>query len=90
MQGFDERSNCLIREFGDIPRWVTHTGHKYVAYRLAGDDSNPGSPWFVNFHSNRRSQENCKERADHLRWVGGQGCGSPTSSQGRRAPWPTA
>lgn len=27
-QGFDERSNCLIKEFADTPRWVGHTAHK--------------------------------------------------------------
>jgi hypothetical protein len=27
-EGFDERLNCLVREFGDQPRWVSYNAHK--------------------------------------------------------------
>lgn len=27
-EGFDEKHNCLVKEFNDIPRWVTYNAHK--------------------------------------------------------------
>jgi hypothetical protein len=68
-QGFDERHNCLIKDFGDTPRWVTNTAHKYVEYRLQGTE-NPKDitkPWYVNFHTARRSEDGCTGRWAYLK-----------------------
>lgn len=49
-RGFDYKTNCLMREFNDQPRWVTYNAHKYVQYRMS---SRQALPWFVNFHTFR-------------------------------------
>ena len=63
---FDERVNCLIRDFNDQPRWVPKTLHVYLM-RKAGKEVH--FPWFVNFGPNRRIPMSCKQRAEHLRNV---------------------
>lgn len=43
-QGFDERTNCLIRSFVDTPRWVAQTPHKCV-WRERVYSSHESSRW---------------------------------------------
>eukprot|EP00198_Chlamydomonas_reinhardtii_P005334 XP_001694670.1 hypothetical protein CHLREDRAFT_148896 [Chlamydomonas reinhardtii] len=61
-QGFDTRTNCLIRDFADQPRWVTYNAHKYVQYRMS---SRQALPWFVNFHT-YRAELTCDQRRAYL------------------------
>ncbi|GLI70545.1 hypothetical protein VaNZ11_015461, partial [Volvox africanus] len=61
-QGFDTRTNCLIRDFFDQPRWVSYNAHKYLQYRMS---SRQGLPWFVNFHS-FRPPYSCEQRRAYL------------------------
>ncbi|GFR45171.1 hypothetical protein Agub_g6557 [Astrephomene gubernaculifera] len=61
-QGFDTRTNCLIRDFIDQPRWVTYNAHKYVQYRMS---SRQALPWFVNFHT-FRPVISCEQRRAYL------------------------
>ncbi|KAG2498744.1 hypothetical protein HYH03_003483 [Edaphochlamys debaryana] len=61
-QGFDTRTNCLIRDFMDQPRWVTANAHKYVQYRMS---SRQALPWFVNFHTHRPALT-CEQRRAYL------------------------
>lgn len=63
---FDERVNCLIRDFNDQPRWVPKTLHIYLM-RKAGKEVH--FPWFVNFGPKRHTELNCQQRAEHLRNV---------------------
>jgi hypothetical protein len=56
------RTNCLIREFADQPRWVSYNAHKYVQYRLSAKQQ---LPWFVNFHS-YRPPLTCEQRRAYL------------------------
>ncbi|EFJ46165.1 hypothetical protein VOLCADRAFT_93305 [Volvox carteri f. nagariensis] len=61
-QGFDTRTNCLIRDFADQPRWVSYNAHKFLQYRMS---SRQGLPWFVNFHS-FRPPYTCEQRRAYL------------------------
>lgn len=63
---FDERVNCLIRDFNDQPRWVPKTLHIYLMRRA---EKEIHFPWFANFGHERKIQLSCKERAEHLRNV---------------------
>ena len=65
-ESFNARSNCMVREFADFPRWVPRTQHQYVQ-RTAGISTN--TPWFVNFGPKRRNEMSCEDRANHLRQV---------------------
>ena len=67
-ESFDERRNCLIREFSDEPRWAAFTGHKYVQYSMHESTS---TPWFVNYASARRVDPDCAARAAYLKQVRG-------------------
>ena len=67
-ESFDERRNCLIREFSDEPRWAAFSGHKYVQYSMHESSS---TPWFVNYASARRVDPDCAARAAYLQQVRG-------------------
>lgn len=61
-QGFDQKLNCLVKEFIDHPRWVSYSAHRYVQHRLS---SRQVLPWFVNFHTYRPPLD-CKARRAYL------------------------
>ena len=65
-ESFDERLNCLVRDFNDQPRWVPKTLHIYLM-RKAGKEVH--FPWFVNFGPKRQTEVSCQQRAEHLRNV---------------------
>eukprot|EP00798_Chlamydomonas_sp_ICE-L_P020524 gene20524-27316_t len=70
-EGFDERHNCLIRAFEDVPHWVSHEGHEYVKYRTV-NSADKRTPWFVNFKSGRHHTISCQQRMEQLRqesWI---------------------
>lgn len=68
-EGFDERLNCLVREFHDHPRWATYGAHKFVQHSM---QQKTNTPWFVNYGVMRKAEMTCAQRAAYLKEVRSQ------------------